>query len=601
MGDGGAGQKYRLGARIGGGGMAEVFEATLVGAEGFARPVAVKRMLPTLSVDPTFGDMFSNEARIASLLHHANIGAVFDFDRDAEGRYFLVMELIQGADLRRVMDTGRLPVEVSVHIAAEMLRGLDYAHELEQDGRRLGIVHRDISPHNVMVSWDGSVKVVDFGIAKAVAATGASRSGTLKGKLAYMSPEQAGAIELDGRSDVFAVGVVLHEMLSGERLFRGSTEPEILAHVLTQPIPRPSERVGDVPPALDQVVLSMLERDRDARCPNAHQALEGLLNTSAVSPRAGLELERLMRERFPDEVPHRRDRGTGSGAASGAGSAGVRATPAGGVVGRPVSAAPDELTMSPVAATEIHVAKRPAVSPEGATLPASPAARAGSGRAAAGSASSPGRAAQGRTLTADPATPAGPLAVGAADPPSTAPARAPRRPWLAGSAVVVVVALATVVALAMRHSGASAVGTGLDAGGPPRPGGLAVAADAAALAPPAVLRDAGATDAAPAPPPHPAPPDAAPPAPVPHHHHHHTPQSHDSHDRSAAPGKLHVVVTPWAEVQIDGKNVGQTPKTIDLEPGTHHVSLQNREAGKHESVPVKIRSGATTELSRHWD
>src|SRR5262249_29706355 len=143
-------QRYQLGGRIGGGGMAEVFEATLVGAEGFLRPVAVKRIQPSFSSDATFGQMFVNEARIASLLHHPTIAAVLDFDRDEEGRYFLVMELIRGVDLRRLMDTGPPPIPIAVHIAAEMLRGLAYAHELEHEGRRLGIVHRDISPHNVM-------------------------------------------------------------------------------------------------------------------------------------------------------------------------------------------------------------------------------------------------------------------------------------------------------------------------------------------------------------------------------------------------------------------------------------------------------------------
>ncbi|HEU5055155.1 MAG TPA: serine/threonine-protein kinase, partial [Kofleriaceae bacterium] len=288
MGLAGATEKYRLGERIGGGGMAEVFEATLVGVAGFERPVAVKRMLPALSNDATFGAMFVNEARIASLLHHANIVTVLDFDRDGEGRFFLVMELIRGLDLRQLVDSGLLPIEVSVHIACEILRGLDYAHELEHEGKRLGIVHRDISPHNVMISWDGQVKLVDFGIAKAVAATGVSRSGTLKGKLAYMSPEQAGALELDGRSDVFAVGVVLHELLTGERLFRGSTEPEVLARVLTQPIPRPGELRPGVPPAIDDAVMAMLERDRERRFAGAHPALEALLATA--SARGGLEL-----------------------------------------------------------------------------------------------------------------------------------------------------------------------------------------------------------------------------------------------------------------------------------------------------------------------
>src|SRR5512135_3034453 len=142
--------------------MAEVYEATALGAEGFARPVAIKRMLPALSLDPAFGQMFVNEARIASLLHHENIVSVLDFDRDAENRYFLVMELVQGVDLRRLASSGPLPWGVIAHL-------------LEAGGRALRIVHRDVSPHNVMISWDGAVKVVDFGIAKALAATGASR------------------------------------------------------------------------------------------------------------------------------------------------------------------------------------------------------------------------------------------------------------------------------------------------------------------------------------------------------------------------------------------------------------------------------------------
>ena len=298
--------RYQLSGRIGGGGMAEVFEATLVGAEGFARPVAVKRIQPSLSSDATFGQMFVNEARIASLLHHPNIAAVLDFDRDEDGRYFLVMELIRGVDLRQLMDTGLVPPRIAVHIAAEILRGLDYAHELEHAGRRLGIVHRDISPHNVMVSWDGAIKVVDFGIAKAMAETGVSRGGAVKGKVAYMSPEQANAFELDGRTDVFAVGVVLHEMLVGDRLFRGSTEPEILARLLTQPIPHPAELAPHTPLDLDVVVMRMLERDRDARYPTAHAAREALLGTSAISPRAGLELEEVLVARFPAQTRRRR-------------------------------------------------------------------------------------------------------------------------------------------------------------------------------------------------------------------------------------------------------------------------------------------------------
>ena len=401
MGLAGPTEKYRLGERIGGGGMAEVFEATLVGVAGFERPVAVKRMLPALSSDPTFGAMFVNEARIASLLHHANIVTVLDFDRDGEGRFFLVMELIRGMDLRQLVDSGLLPVEVSVHIAGEMLRGLDYAHELEHDGKRLGIVHRDISPHNVMISWDGQVKLVDFGIAKAVAATGVSRSGTLKGKLAYMSPEQASALELDGRSDVFAVGVVLHELLTGERLFRGSTEPEVLARVLTQPIPRPGERREGIPPAVDEAVMRMLERDRERRFASAHQALEALL--AVASARGGLELERLLGERFPDRARKRRPATAGSPS------------------GRPLATPTD-----PTAVTD---------TPSGSPPPPAPPP------ASAGDLTVPARPASRGTLTA-PAS-AGPVA--AHDAPTATPG--PARPWRAGLLVALAAAAVTAGAL----------------------------------------------------------------------------------------------------------------------------------------------------------
>jgi len=532
MGVSGATEKYRLGDRIGGGGMAEVFEATLLGVAGFERPVAVKRMLPSLSSDATFGDMFINEARIASLLHHANIVTVLDFDRDLEGRFFLVMELIRGMDLRQLADSGVLPIDVAVHISGEMLRGLDYAHELEHDGRRLGIVHRDISPHNVMISWDGQVKLVDFGIAKAVAATGVSRSGTLKGKLAYMSPEQAGALELDGRSDVFAVGVVLHELITGERLFRGSTEPEVLARVLTQPIPRPGEKRAGVPPLLDDAVMRMLERDRDRRFASAHDALEALLATA--SARGGLELERLLADRFPDRARRRRP----ATAASGSGGAPI-ATPT-----DPTSV-PDTPSGSPP----------PPAPPPGAagdrTLPARPGSL--------------------KTLTAPPQSPR----AGAPSPP-----RAPVRPWRAGLLVALLAAAATAGALLIYNA---------------RGATEERAANEPSLAAPADAAPASAARAADASPP-PAPPaDAAPPL----HPEKAAPVAHKEKDRE--PGLLEVRVEPWAEVSVDGKKYVPTPADIKLSPGTHRVSLRNREAGKNENVPVTIRSGRTTPIHRDWN
>ena len=543
MGLAGATEKYRLGERIGGGGMAEVFEATLVGVAGFERPVAVKRMLPALSSDPTFGAMFVNEARIASLLHHANIVTVLDFDRDGDGRFFLVMELIRGMDLRQLVDSGLLPVEVSVHITCEMLRGLDYAHELEHDGKRLGIVHRDISPHNVMISWDGQVKLVDFGIAKAVAATGVSRSGTLKGMLAYMSPEQAGALELDGRSDVFAVGVVLHELLTGERLFRGSTEPEVLARVLTQPIPRPGERRAGVPPAFDAAGMSMLERDRDRRAASAHHALEALLETA--SARGGLELERLLGERFPDRARKRRPATAGS---------------AGRPSGRPLATPSD-----PTAVTG---------TPSGSPPPPAPPIAGASGEGTL-----PARPASIGTLTTRAPEVANPVELPAAP-------RPPARPWRAGLLLALVAAAATVGALLLYKTRGDRGET--VAAEPSLPAAPADAADA--LAPIAIA------DAAPQPvPTAPAPADAAP-----------KPRgdragSGGRKEKDRTPGLLEVRVEPWAVVSVDGRGYGQTPADIKLSPGPHRVSLKNREAGKAETVPVTIQSGRTTPLHRNWD
>ena len=185
------GTKYQFQRRLGGGGMAEVFLASTVGAEGFSRPVAIKRVLPSFSEDATFSSMFVGEARISALLRHPNIVQVLDFDRDGEGRLYLVMELIEGKDLSDVLERGPLPLPVIVHVAIEALKGLGHAHEMTtQEGRPLGIVHRDVSPHNVLLSWDGAVKVSDFGIAKAMLASGAGQSGMIKGKPLYMAPEQ---------------------------------------------------------------------------------------------------------------------------------------------------------------------------------------------------------------------------------------------------------------------------------------------------------------------------------------------------------------------------------------------------------------------------
>ncbi len=294
--------------------MADVFAGVLVGAEGFARPVAIKRMVPELCRIPAFGRLFVREARLAALLHHPNIISVLDFDRDHEDRYFLVMEFIDGVDLRRLADTGRLPPHVSAYIVAEVLGALTHAHEFVSDDRPVGIIHRDVSPHNIMLSWDGGVKLVDFGIATAIAATGLSFVNSLggdaeaRGKLAYMSPEQALGVELDGRSDVFACGIILHELLTGRRLFAAADRRATLARVLEARIPSPRLKVPEVPNDLEAVCMRMLARDRRRRHLSARQALCELLDCDCISPRAGMDLRALLARRFAGGAsPHRFD------------------------------------------------------------------------------------------------------------------------------------------------------------------------------------------------------------------------------------------------------------------------------------------------------
>jgi hypothetical protein len=307
-----AGTKYQYQRRLGGGGMAEVYLASTVGAEGFTRPIAIKRVLPSYSQDADFAAMFVNEARLSSLLRHPNIVQVLDFDRDAEHSLYLVMELVEGKDLADVLAAGRLPLAAVVHVIREVLAGLGHAHEMTTpDGRPLGIVHRDVSPHNVLVSWDGAVKVSDFGIAKAMAATGAAASGMIKGKPLYMAPEQVTMPDhVDHRADLFAVGVMLYEMLTGNRVYQGGTHDEVLTDVIRvangwrQVVP-PNVLNPEVPRDVCRIALTLLAADRDQRFATAREASDALSATASANARGGELLAGLLAERFPAEAPAR--------------------------------------------------------------------------------------------------------------------------------------------------------------------------------------------------------------------------------------------------------------------------------------------------------
>jgi serine/threonine protein kinase len=261
--------KYILLRKIATGGMAEIFRAKTIGAEGFEKIVVIKRILPHYTEDEAFVKMFIDEASIASKLQHSNIVQIYDFEKE-EDRFYIAMEYVEGSDLKEVIERGLKngnplqPPQVAL-VMMEASKGLHYAHTKEYNGQALNIVHRDISPHNIMVSYMGEVKLMDFGIAKAAQRSTKTMAGTVKGKCAYMSPEQARGKPLDGRSDLFALGIMMWEMLTQKRLFLGNSDFETLSNVLKSEVPPPSSLNADVPPQLDAIVLRALAKDREGR------------------------------------------------------------------------------------------------------------------------------------------------------------------------------------------------------------------------------------------------------------------------------------------------------------------------------------------------
>ena len=269
--------KYTLVERIAAGGMAEVYRAKIFGVAGFEKTVAIKRILPHFVNDDGFVQMVVREANVAVKLSHANVVQVFELGRVGED-YYIALEFVEGRDLKSLVKKGLerrslLPPDVAAFIAQKMCAGLHHAHTATDDyGAPLGIVHRDVSPHNVLISWSGEIKVADFGIAKLTSAVRHTRTGTIKGKLAYMSPEQSsGESDLDARSDVFAAGIVLYELLTGAKPFDGETDRELLKKIREAPTPLPSQIVQGVPRALDAIVETAMAKKREDRYQDAAQ------------------------------------------------------------------------------------------------------------------------------------------------------------------------------------------------------------------------------------------------------------------------------------------------------------------------------------------
>jgi serine/threonine-protein kinase len=288
--------------------MADVYRAEAPGPAGFRKEVAIKVIRPGFGGRSEFVRMFINEAQLASRLNHANIVQVFDFDQ-VEGRYYIAMEFVRGRTLLEIMDACRerglwLDLPQSLHICAQVASALSYAHRLTDAGRPLSLVHRDVSPQNVLVSFEGEVKLADFGIAHAMGASAMTAPGIVKGKLAYMAPEQARAERVDPRADVFALGVVAWELCTGNDLFARDSDAASLAAVLgPQPvIAPPSNWNPKVSPELDLAIMAALERDRERRTGSAEELATQLSEVllRVVRSSAETDLRKLMRRLWPE-------------------------------------------------------------------------------------------------------------------------------------------------------------------------------------------------------------------------------------------------------------------------------------------------------------
>ena len=304
--DGGStANRYQILAKLAAGGMAEIFLARGASVAGVERYCVLKRILREKAKDAQFVQMFVDEARLAAQLHHPNIASVYDVGMLGES-YFFTMEYVHGETIRSLLERAQelrrtVPLACVLTIIAGTAAGLHHAHERNaSDGRPLGIVHRDVSPANLMVSYEGNVKVVDFGVAKAADRDVETKSGTVKGKISYLSPEQCRGAPVDRRSDLFSLGIVMWEMLTGARLYRRDSDYDNMTAIVNEPPPPPSSRRPEVPRAVDDIVLRLLAKSVTARFQTADEVLEAvenasmqartILSTSAVS--------RLLRDLF---------------------------------------------------------------------------------------------------------------------------------------------------------------------------------------------------------------------------------------------------------------------------------------------------------------
>jgi len=301
--------KYEILRKLAMGGMAEIYLARARGQAGFEKLCVLKRILPTVANDPTFVQMFLDEARLAATLQHPNIADVYEVG-DHEGSPFFAMEFIHGQDVRSIRLAARarkesVPLAIALAIIHGTASALDYAHDRTgPDGKNLGLVHRDVSTSNVLVSYEGSIKLIDFGIARAASRSHQTQTGTLKGKIPYMSPEQCRGQPMDRRSDLWSLGVLMYELTVGRRPFRGENDFAIMDQIVHHDVPKPSSVMRDYPPELETILLRLLNRSLSERYQTAEQMLHDLdpflaQNRLWVSPKP---LSRYMRTVFEDQV-----------------------------------------------------------------------------------------------------------------------------------------------------------------------------------------------------------------------------------------------------------------------------------------------------------
>lgn len=305
--------KYLLLDRLAVGGMAEVYRGKLIGEQGFEKLVVIKRMLPQIAAKDDMVTAFIEEARLAALLQHENIIHVYDFG-EMDGDYFIAMEYLFGQELRALLDKSleaerRLPLADCLHIAARICDGLHYAHELKDfQQRSLNIIHRDISPQNIFITYDGKIKIIDFGIAKTSLQSVRTQTGLVKGKLAYMSPEQARGSELDRRSDIFATGAVLYEMLTGCKMYQGTDTARVLQKVIEADFPPPETIQRDIPSPVCAILKRALARERSGRYETIGQMLTDIeecmfeLSLRASAQTLSMEMKGLFEREYSVET-----------------------------------------------------------------------------------------------------------------------------------------------------------------------------------------------------------------------------------------------------------------------------------------------------------